>query len=151
MRIPFLSQDEGKRPKRTIVAGYDGTEPSERALYRTSELAKRLDAKVVVTSVTPLMVGGPRSAGPVDPTDSPARHRELLRSARSALERRGVEAQTVPAIGDPGQMIATVADRKHADLIVVGGRRLGAFRRLFAHSVSRRVARRAHCDVLVVH
>jgi nucleotide-binding universal stress UspA family protein len=51
--------------KRILVA-YDDTEPSRHALERAAQLAKAFDSEVLVTSVTPLLVGSPRSTGPVD-------------------------------------------------------------------------------------
>jgi nucleotide-binding universal stress UspA family protein len=47
--------------------------------------------------------------------------------------------------------ILDVADEHHVDLIVVGTRELGFLDRLIAGSVSQGIARRAHCDVLIVH
>ena len=48
---------------KTIVVGYDETETAVHALERAVELAEKFDAKLIVTSVTPVVAGGPRSAG----------------------------------------------------------------------------------------
>jgi nucleotide-binding universal stress UspA family protein len=53
----------------TIVVAYDETAPARRALMRAAELGKAFDAKVVVTSVAPLLHSGPRAITQVDPTD----------------------------------------------------------------------------------
>src|SRR3954467_714930 len=55
---------------RTIVIGYDETEPSKRALERAVSLAKAFDAKLVVTSVAPILQSaGGRGAGPIETVD----------------------------------------------------------------------------------
>jgi nucleotide-binding universal stress UspA family protein len=136
---------------RTILVGYDETAPSKRALERAAELAKAFDAKLVLTSVAPIMHGAARSAGAIDPIDSPERHVEELTHARAYLEERGVSADYVPAVGDPAQTIAMVAEEHDADLIVMGTREPGLVDRILRQSVSHSVSRRTHRDVLIVH
>jgi nucleotide-binding universal stress UspA family protein len=136
---------------KTIVVGFDDTEPSRRALERAADLAEAFGAKLVVTSVAPILIGAGRSAGPIDPVDSPAEHREQLHDAKELLEARSIEVEYVPALGEPADTIAELADDRDADLIVVGTRDPGILERLLGQSVSERVAHHAHRDVLIVH
>jgi nucleotide-binding universal stress UspA family protein len=136
---------------KTIVVGFDDTEPSRRALERAADLAEAFGAKLVVTSVAPILIGAGRSAGPIDPVYSPAEHREQLKDARDLLEARSIEVEYVPALGEPADTIAELADDRDADLIVVGTRDPGILERLLGQSVSERVAHHAHRDVLIVH
>jgi nucleotide-binding universal stress UspA family protein len=135
----------------TIVLGYDQTPGSQRALERAASLAKALGARLVVTSVTPLMISSGRSAGPIDPTDPPERHAEELAAARQYLEGQGVEADYQPAIGEPAAAIVQLADKVDADMIVVGTRELSLIQRLTGQSVSDAVAHQSHRDILIVH
>jgi nucleotide-binding universal stress UspA family protein len=136
---------------KTIVVGFDDTEPARRALERAADLAEAFDAKLAVTSVAPLLVGAARSAGPLDPVDSPKEHREQLQDARALLEARGIRADYVPAAGEPADAIVELAEDRDADLIVIGTREPGILERLLGQSVSERVAHHAHRDVLIVH
>ena len=148
---------------KTILVGYDGTRSAERALARAVELAQAFDSKLVVVSVTapePItMTGGAFGLMPYhfpEPDVTIARmdeavwgqHREHV---EAFCARAGVPVEFATATGEPTEEIVEVADTHGADLIVVGTREPGFFDRLFGGSVSQGVARRARCDVLIVH
>ena len=126
---------------KTIVVGYNESDPSDRAIERAGEMSRLYGARLVVTSVIPVLISGGEGAD--DGSD--------LRKAGSLLAEMGIEAELVEAVGDPAEAIVRVAEAHHADLIVVGTREPSMVERLLGHSVSEAVQRRSHCDVLIVH
>jgi nucleotide-binding universal stress UspA family protein len=122
---------------KTILVGYDESAPSERALERAASLAELYGARLIVTSVIPVLV-----------TDGST---PAARTAPARVGELSVPAEVVEAIGDPAEAIVEVAEQRGADLIVVGTREPSLVERLLGQSVSEGVQRRAHCDVLIVH
>jgi nucleotide-binding universal stress UspA family protein len=160
---------------RTIVAGYDDSETSVRALARAGELARVVGARLVVVSVgpregalelipetlEPLLVpvapigGIPPSAVAAPPEGTPTGGRLepaelMLERARFLLRQRGVDAEFMKASGDPADELLRLAEEQQADLIVVGAHEGGLLDRLLRGDVSAAVTRRADRDVLLV-
>lgn len=147
---------------KTILVGYDGTGPAERALTRAAELAQAFGSKVVVVSVSapepPAIDGGAFGLMPYyyPATDVAARtdeavweqHRERVQALFAGFD---VPVEFAGVTGQPAEQIVDVADEHDADLIVVGTRHPGFLERLLGGSVSDGVTRQAHCDVLIVH
>jgi nucleotide-binding universal stress UspA family protein len=134
-----------------IVVGYDDTDAARRALDRAAEIARAFGSQLVVTSVAPVDYFVARSRGPITPGETRQEHREELKVARATLSERGIEAEYVPATGEPADTIVELAESRGADLIVVGTREPNIVQRLLGQSVSESVARHADCDVLIVH
>ena len=125
----------------TIVLAYNDTDDSDRALERTAELANFYGAKVVVTSVVPVLVGDKPATGPG----------LELQVAQTRLGELGIESEVVEAYGEISEAIVEVAESHGAGLIVVGTRELSHVERMLGYSVSEGVQRMARCDVLIVH
>jgi nucleotide-binding universal stress UspA family protein len=124
-----------------ILLAYNDTDASNRALERAAQLTRLYEAKLVVTSVTPVLVG-------TAPPDGPGPE---LQRADERLRELGVEAELVEAIGEIPLAIVEVAESRDAGLIVIGTREPSQVERMLGHSVSESVQRMAHCDVLIVH
>jgi nucleotide-binding universal stress UspA family protein len=159
----------------TIVVGYDASEAAERALARAAELAEAFGARLVVASVSrasgepvlapaPGVLVPPAGARPVPtggtvplPEAPPARRPEpeelaqhQLERARMSLAGRQLVAEYVAEIGDPADRLLELAERRDADLVVVGSREHGFLDRLLGRGVDEAVAGRAARDVLLV-
>jgi nucleotide-binding universal stress UspA family protein len=124
---------------KTILVAYD--DPTTETLGRAADLSEALGSSLIVTTV----------AASADGEEEERSARERLSQARTYLDRRGLAADFVPAVGHPAAAIVDLAHRRSADLIVVGTRRKGFFERLVEGSVNQEVLRRAPCDVLVVY
>jgi nucleotide-binding universal stress UspA family protein len=89
---------------------------------------------------------------PREPSSDPeSLARRQLERARTSLASRSIEAEYVTEVGEPAERLLAVAERRDADLIVVGSREHGFLERLLGHAVDEAVARRADRDVLLVH
>ena len=77
-----------------------------------------------------------------------AQHRERV---QTLFANAGFEVEFAGVAGEPAAELIEAAEQQDADLIVVGTREPGFLERLLGGSVSQDVARRADCDVLIVH
>jgi nucleotide-binding universal stress UspA family protein len=128
-----------------MLVAYDGSTPARCALEHAADFARPGD-RVAIVSVIPEPGVGARIA---PPSDARNRQWQLLEEARESLAACGVEAETMAPVGDAATEILAAAERRGADVIVVGRHR-GRTAHLHG-SVSGRVVRGATCDVLVVH
>ena len=147
----------------SIVVGYDGTEPAEHALARAAALSKAAGGKLVVVDVAGAMpLDGSDGAFGLTPYSYPYASVEAAELADDALWKvhrrkveaflaeRGVEAEFAGVVGQAAGELVDVAEQRNAGLIVVGTRDPGMLERVLGGSVSRGVAKHAHCDVLIV-
>lgn len=133
---------------RKILVGYGGSAHSEKAVDVAIDMARCLDAKVLILAV----------ARPPEPATS-VEMEAVLDDARERyeagfkkiLERAGdkVEIETAIAVGHPAEQIVHKAEVEHTDLIVLGRSRMSVIEKLLG-STSERVLRYAHCPVLVI-
>ena len=127
------------------LVAYDGSAPARHALRRAVELAAPGDVVSVVN-----VMAEPGVSARIGPPKDRRRQGELLHEAAEYLAGHGIDAQLVPAVGNPAHEIVTAAEQSGADVIVLarhGGRQTPHI----LGSVTTRVVRDARCDVLVVH
>ncbi len=144
---------------KTIVVGYDGREPAERALDRAIAEAKATHAHLLIVAVeaVPLDPDIPANFGTLDdipppaaaPVEPPEIRVELAEATKKA-KRAGVHADSIWTIGQPADTIVAVARDQRAELIVLGSHHHSLLGRLFGQDVAAAVKHEAGCDVLVV-
>jgi nucleotide-binding universal stress UspA family protein len=129
-----------------ILVAYNGSPEARRALLHAADLVGAGE-KLAVVNVIPSQSVSARLETVSD--DERKQQDRLLADAKSLLSDRGVEMQAIAIAGDPVTEIRAAAERSGADILVVGQEHRA--RHLIHSSVSRRLVRRAPCDVLVVH
>ena len=134
---------------KTVVVGFDGSPPSERALERGATLVGRDGSVIIVTARLSIASRGVVSE-PIPDTPPPDASSELLQRSRGLLHERGIEATLVAADGDPAEALIQVAQHKDAEMILVGHTGTGYVTRALLGSTAANVLRHAPCDVLVV-
>lgn len=63
---------------------------------------------------------------------------------------KNVNIKTHVIAGDPKKKICEAVDELHADLLVMGNRAMGRFKRMFSGSVSKYCSNHASCPVVIV-
>jgi nucleotide-binding universal stress UspA family protein len=131
----------------TVIVGYDGSEPAQRALEHAAELVGRRGSVSVINVIKAQSV----SSRWVTVTDKErAAQDRLLRESERVLAHLGIEAKLIFAAGDPAAEILTASESIGASVIVIG-RRKRSTPRLVRTPLSTTLVRRAGIDVLVVH
>lgn len=141
-----------------VVVGTDGSESSYRAVDRAAELAADAAATLVIACA--YVPADPRSVSQAADQlgddayqirgDNPAE--DIVRTAKDRAVAAGastVKAQTVK--GAPVESLIKLANEVEADLLVVGNKGLSSLTGRLLGSVPADAARRATCDVLIVH
>ena len=145
-----------------ILVAVDGSEGSTKASEAAVDLAEKYSAQLFVLNV---FRGYPEyvTAFPSIPVPSGKAFEDYEVYARKAAlevvgrtisiaEKKDVKAKpkTSETIGSVVQTITDYAVAEKIDLIVMGTRGLGGFKKMLLGSVSSGVVTHAHCDVLVV-
>jgi nucleotide-binding universal stress UspA family protein len=157
---------EQAQPKLTlqkIVVAVDGSENSERAAQVATALAKQYNSELIVlyalTWPVPV-ISSPNQPYIPEIDYSSGYYQEALKRANRLVDqtvelakREGVNARGIVDRSISSSTVEAIVNQSanvHADLIVIGTRGLGGFKRLIMGSVSSGVVTHANCSVLVV-
>lgn len=144
-----------------IIVSTDGSQDSRKAIDAAIFLAKQNTSELIVVHVVSEAL--PAQYAPIGINEPVADYSSYF----SAIEQKGkklvdetVEMARKAGISAKGQVLRTISstveaileisDKEHVDLIVVGTRGLGGFRKLLLGSVSSGIVAHATCSVLVV-
>ena len=136
---------------RHVVVAIDGSEHSDRALECARSLAARFGSTLRLVHAFPHtsdLLGYEDYEGLIARREMAGQ--AVLDRARARLDGSGAEIHEELLEGPAAEAILSVAEARHADLIVMGSRGLGGLRGLLLGSVSHKVLQSAHCPVLVV-
>jgi nucleotide-binding universal stress UspA family protein len=138
---------------KNVLVAVDGSKEAAWAFKKAVEIAKRNDAKLIMTHVIDL-----RTFATVEAYDRTISERakefaeELLESYKLQAIDSGVREVTYTIdYGSPKVKIAKeIAKKYNVDLIICGATGMNAVERFFIGSVSEHIVRYAPCDVLII-
>jgi nucleotide-binding universal stress UspA family protein len=157
--------DQTRRPSffpKKILVSTDGSENAKRAVGAAIVLAKQFNSEIFVVTVMAVVI--PHSYSPMGATMTPADYSQFFDMAEKegtkvvddALEMAKresvvkVRGKVLTTVGSVPEAILDAATKDNSDLIVVGTRGLGGFKKLLLGSVSSAIVTNANCTVLVV-
>jgi len=152
-----LAAETGPKVTRILVP-VDGSEHAKRAAETAIHLAKAFGANLTIISVVAppaFFVSGPVGA-PADLTEYYRLETDDANGAVGTMVRlaqdSGIKAESQVLRPDKSVVEAIIefAGKEQVDLIVVGTRGLGGFRKMLLGSISSGVIANANCAVLVV-
>jgi len=155
VRAPKKDVEEKINLRRVLVAT-DGSENSSAGVRLVISLGKALSLKLTFVNIVylPSMTFTAGAGNWYDRAIAESRDegKRITEEAQLLAMKNGVEAETkiIDEFHSPIEGITKFADLGNYDLIVVGTRGLGGFKRLFLGSVASGVVHYAHCSVLVV-
>jgi nucleotide-binding universal stress UspA family protein len=142
---------------RRIVVGTDGSETATKAVEHAARLASTVGAAfIAVTAYDPHPPGLDRERAQAPEEikwriTASGTADDHARDAVQLARQVGVtEASAVSEAGSAAEALLEVADRRRADLIVVGSRGMSSPGRFLLGSVPNAVSHHAPCDVMVV-
>jgi nucleotide-binding universal stress UspA family protein len=147
-------------PLDKILVSVDGSENSLRAVKAAIGVAKQFHSELIFLNVIEEMIHpiySPIAVNPaLDYSDylerSETDAKKLVNGAVENAKRESVNAKAVvlTTMTSVPQTILDDAAKENVNLIVVGTRGLGGFKKLVLGSVSNAVIAHAHCSVLVI-
>lgn len=137
---------------RRILVGFDGSPQSRKALTTALELAEafkgEVEALIVVRPPEFAELEGEVQAA-MQEANGPLG--ESIRWAKAEGARLHGKLRVHKQLGHPAETIVRLAEQGKFDLVIMGRRGHTAIARWMLGSISERVARDAHCPVLLVH
>jgi nucleotide-binding universal stress UspA family protein len=120
-----------------ILVATDGSKYSEAASREAISIAKRSGGTLIVLSVAKKNENLPAAKKSVD-------------VVRKIAEKEGIKVETLTLKGTPYEVIIKTAEKKNADVIVIGSHGRTGIERVLMGSVTERVIGHADCAVMVV-
>ncbi len=146
---------------RRILVAIDGSDNSKKASAVALKLAEKVGAELVILNVLPgfTYLGALASRAPIPQSTYDQYFNYADKKANEIVDEK-VSLAKGKVVNVKGLVIRTqytiveeivrLAEREKIDMIAVGTRGLGGFKKLLMGSVSSGVATHAHCSVLVV-
>ena len=150
MAISQLPVSDPSRRIETILLATDLSAASAGATRRAIDLAKQLQARLLVVNVIDAGRSGLLPGRILRPVEERVDRVEAASRVVQLARAAGAEAEFLVWEGDTGDGILAAAEAERADVIVVGSRGRSGLGRYLLGSISDAVVHRAECPVLVV-
>lgn len=148
-------------PLKKVLVATDGSDNAQRAVDTAAQISKQFGAELIVLSVvmesvppvySPIGVDVPTVDYSAYLNRAEADAKKVAEEAAKKAEKSSVKTRvvTLRTVTSVAEAILGEAERDKVNLIVVGTRGLGGFKRLLLGSVSSATIEHASCSVLVV-
>ena len=134
---------------KNVVLALDGSESSDEALAYATRLSLDHGSKLHVVHVVEMLVGRGGGALHVNESEIKAKIREQVHELVAAGIYAELELRSA-IVGRCGNVIADIAAKQEADVIVTGSRGHSGFAGMLLGSVTQRLLHLADCPVLVI-
>ncbi|MFF4235316.1 universal stress protein [Actinomadura geliboluensis] len=136
-----------EQPITGVVAGYDGSEGSVRALEWAADAARMRDVPLTVLHAWDVRVGRPATMPAIDPR---AVAEDILNGGIERARRAAPDLKVQAVLARAPAAAKLIEVGGSADLVVLGPRGTGGFPGLLLGSVGAQVAAHAACPVVLV-
>lgn len=138
-----------------ILVPYDGSEHSKRAFSYALDLAKKYSSEVIVASCILVQDQFPETSIPEQEDLELQRQKKIASKILSALESESEDAKVrykgvVLKTSSVADAILSYAESNGIDIMVIGSRGLGGFKKLLLGSVASALSQYSKCPVLIV-
>jgi nucleotide-binding universal stress UspA family protein len=137
-----------------IMVPYDKSDPANRALEYAIDLAKKYSSKISVVAYVSLNIGysGEDNGSYVEMVESQKKSAEYalsklepkLQGLKIPFSLKAIEGTSIT------ETLVSYAEMHHVNIIVMGSRGLGGFKKLLLGSVASGVLQHSKCPVLIV-
>ncbi|MBI4862360.1 MAG: universal stress protein [Candidatus Riflebacteria bacterium] len=134
-----------------ILVAYDGSESSERALVEALDLARAVQAQVIVLAIAEIPFGVDSRLEVNGGLETERHHmHKLVKDALKRLKPEGVKLSTEFKVGHPSSVILKMVADGRPDLVVLGDRGHSTLVSMFLGTTAYNVSRKVPCSVLLV-
>jgi nucleotide-binding universal stress UspA family protein len=140
-----------------ILVAIDGSEISEKVLQQAKTIGEQFNSKILVMTIVQQLapsyhyrLGANFGHTHLVNKQSEEIAENMISHAREVFSDYPGEFDTLLAHGEPAEGILEIAEKENPDLLIMGNRGLGGFKRIMLGSVSTKVLHHAGCTVMIV-
>ncbi|MDW7670249.1 MAG: universal stress protein [Bacillota bacterium] len=140
-----------------ILVAIDGSEISEQVLQKAKTIGEQFNSEILVMTIVKRLVpsyhyrlGADFGHTHLVDKESEEIAERMISHAKEVFTDYTGKFDTLLAHGDPAEGILEIAEKENPDLLIMGNRGLGGFKRIMLGSVSTKVLHHAGCTVMIV-